>query len=143
MVNFIVADLNLNRPVLLKLNIELFKYIDKVQKREDLDLNTVLNQTVKEYVEGTIESLMAFRSNCRGVESSSTSIFKPCWGNVYVSIRDIGAPSNDYNLLNTFTDNFADVPPVEGKRNYYKIKAKNAENTSDYSDEVYVDVSIV
>ncbi len=60
---------------------------------------------------------------------------------VYVSIRDIGAPSGDFNHLDTFTDNFADVPPVDNKRNYYKIKAKNSESTSDYSDEAYVDVS--
>jgi N-acetylglutamate synthase-like GNAT family acetyltransferase len=64
MVNFIVADLKLHRPELLKLNIELFSwYIEEVQKREDLDFNTVMNQTVEEYVESTIESLMAFRSN--------------------------------------------------------------------------------
>lgn len=61
---------------------------------------------------------------------------------VYVSIRDIGAPSGDFNHLDTFTDNFADVPPVNNKRNYYKIKARNAESTSDYSDEAYVDVEI-
>ncbi len=60
---------------------------------------------------------------------------------VYVSIRDIGAPSGEYNLLNNFTDIFADIPPVDNKRNYYKLKAKNAEDTSDYSDEAYVDVS--
>lgn len=61
---------------------------------------------------------------------------------VYVSIRDIGAPSGDYNLLNNFTDVFADVPPVDNKRNYYKIKAKNDEDTSDYSEEAYVDVEV-
>lgn len=61
---------------------------------------------------------------------------------VYVSIRDIGAPSGNFNPLDTFTDNFADVPPVDNKRNYYKIKAKNSESTSDYSDEAYVDVSV-
>ncbi len=60
---------------------------------------------------------------------------------VYVSIREIGAPSGNYNLLDNFTDIFADVPPVNNKRNYYKIKAKNAEDTSDYSDEVFVDVT--
>lgn len=61
---------------------------------------------------------------------------------VFVSIRDIGAPSGNYNFLDNFTDNFADVPPVENKRNYYKLKAKNAESTSDYSDEAFVDVEI-
>lgn len=60
---------------------------------------------------------------------------------VYVSIRDIGAPSGDYNLLNNYTDVFADVQPVDNRRNYYKLKAKNAEDTSDYSDEVFVDVT--
>lgn len=61
--------------------------------------------------------------------------------NVYVSIREIGAPSGNFNLLDNFTDNFADVPPVDNKRNYYKIKAKNDEDTSDYSNEVFVDVT--
>lgn len=61
---------------------------------------------------------------------------------VFVSIRNIGAPSGNYNFLDNFTDNFADVPPVENKRNYYKLKAKNAESTSDYSDEAFVDVEI-
>lgn len=61
---------------------------------------------------------------------------------IYVSIRDIGAPSGTFNLLDEVTDVFADVPPVDNKRNYYKIKAKNAVDTSYYSDEVYVDVSV-
>ena len=60
---------------------------------------------------------------------------------VFVSIRDIGAASGDYNFMDNFTDVFADVPPVDNKRNYYKIKAKNAEDTSEYSDEVFVDVT--
>lgn len=61
---------------------------------------------------------------------------------LYVSIRDIGAPSGKFNILNEYTDNFADAIPVDNKRNYYKVKAKNAEDTSIYSDEVYVDVEI-
>lgn len=61
---------------------------------------------------------------------------------VYVSIRDIGAPSGDFNFLDNFTDIFADIIPVDNKRNYYKLKAKNAEDTSDYSDEVFVDVEV-
>lgn len=61
---------------------------------------------------------------------------------VYVSIRDIGSPSGDFNFLDTFSDNFADVLAIENKRNYYKIKARNSESTSTYSDEVYVDVEI-
>ncbi len=59
---------------------------------------------------------------------------------VYYDTADIGAPSGDYNLLDTFTDNFADVVPVDGKRNYFKVKAKNDEHTSAYSDEAFVDV---
>lgn len=61
---------------------------------------------------------------------------------VYVSIRDIGAPSGNFNLLDTFSVNFADVPAVNNKRNYYKLKAFNDNNSSDYSAEVYVDVSV-
>lgn len=61
---------------------------------------------------------------------------------LYVSIREIGAPSGTYNILNEYTDNFADAIPVENKRNYYKVKAKNEEDTSNYSDEVYVDVIV-
>jgi len=58
---------------------------------------------------------------------------------VFVSIVATGAPSGNYNLLNTFTSSPQMFPPVTGKRNYFKIKAKNDTQTSDYSDEAWVE----
>ncbi|MBM2815222.1 MAG: hypothetical protein HW421_1984 [Ignavibacteria bacterium] len=58
---------------------------------------------------------------------------------VFYSIVDLGAPSGVYNLLNTFTLPPQDIPSVSNKRNYFKLKAKNETQTSDYSDEAWVD----
>jgi len=58
---------------------------------------------------------------------------------VFVSIVATGSPSGNYNLLNTFTSSPQLIPPVSGKRNYFKIKAKNDTQTSDYSDEAWVE----
>lgn len=63
--------------------------------------------------------------------------------NVYSSIRDIGAPSGTYNFLNPFPETSVPIPPVENKRNYFKIKAKNDTKISPYSDETFVDVIIL
>jgi len=58
---------------------------------------------------------------------------------VFVSIVATGSPSGTYNLLNTFTSSPQMIPPVSLKRNYFKIKAKNDTQTSDYSDEAWVE----
>jgi len=58
---------------------------------------------------------------------------------VFVSIVATGSPSGNYNLLNSFTSSPQMIPPVSGKRNYFKIKAKNDTQTSDYSDEAWVE----
>ena len=61
--------------------------------------------------------------------------------NVYYSIAMIGSPSGDYSLLNNYPTNSATVSAVLNKRNYFKVKAKNDTQTSDYSDEVFIDVT--
>lgn len=59
---------------------------------------------------------------------------------VYVNIAATGAPAGAFNLLNIFTGSPALLPPIFEKRNYFKIKAKNDTESSQYSDEVWVDV---
>jgi len=59
---------------------------------------------------------------------------------VYTNVAATGAPAGSFNLLNTFATSPADVPPMFDKRNYYKIKAKNATEVGPYSDEAFVDV---
>lgn len=61
---------------------------------------------------------------------------------LYYDLANLDAPAGDYQLLNNYTDNFADVEAVDNKRNYFKLKAKNEEDTSNYSDEVFVDVEL-
>ncbi len=62
---------------------------------------------------------------------------------VYFNIAETGAPAGDYTFLNTFPTSPAMVPPIFGKRNYYKIKAKNDTDTSVYSDSVWADIPVV
>jgi hypothetical protein len=57
-------------------------------------------------------------------------------------IAEIGSPSGEYNLLNNFPTNSATTTPIINKRNYFKVKAKNDEGTSNYSDEVFLDVIV-
>lgn len=61
---------------------------------------------------------------------------------LYYDLANLGGAAGDFQLLNTYTDTFADVEAVDNKRNYFKLRAKNAEHTSDYSNEVFVDVEI-
>ena len=61
---------------------------------------------------------------------------------VYYDIADIGSPSGEFNLLNNFATNSATTTPIINKRNYFKVKAKNDTDTSDYSDEAFVDVIV-
>ncbi len=62
---------------------------------------------------------------------------------VYFNIAETGAPAGNYTLLNNFPTSPALVPPNFGKRNYYKIKAKNDTDTSAYSDAVWADIPVV
>lgn len=62
---------------------------------------------------------------------------------VYYNIANIGSPAGDFSLINNFAASPAEIPAIIDKRHYFKIKAKNDEDTSDYSDEVYVDVPVV
>lgn len=62
---------------------------------------------------------------------------------VYYNIADTGSPSSEYQLLNNYASSPAYIPAIIAKRNYYKIKAKNNENTSIYSDEAYIDVPVI
>ena len=59
---------------------------------------------------------------------------------VYFNIAETGAPSGSFTLLNNFVTSPAIVPPTFDKRNYYKIKAKNDNDVSPYSDEVWADI---
>lgn len=58
---------------------------------------------------------------------------------VFYSIVNLGAPSGNYNLLNTYTSSPQQIAFTNNKRNYFKLKAKNDTQTSDYSDEAWVD----
>lgn len=62
---------------------------------------------------------------------------------IYYNIASTGAPSGTFNFLNNFPAPPAVIIPVTGKRNYYKIKAKNDEQTSVFSDEIFFDVPAV
>ena len=59
---------------------------------------------------------------------------------VYVNIAATGAPSGTFNLLNTFPTSPALLPVSFDKRNYFKIKAKNDNGSSPYSNEIFYDV---
>lgn len=61
---------------------------------------------------------------------------------VFYNIANPGAPAGEYQLLNNYAASPVEIPSVIAKRNYYKIKAKNDESTSSYSDEAYVDVPV-
>lgn len=60
---------------------------------------------------------------------------------VFYSVVNLGAPSGNYNLLNVFTSSPQNFPAALNKRNYFKIKAKNDTQSSDYSNEAWVDNS--
>jgi hypothetical protein len=59
---------------------------------------------------------------------------------VFYNIAMTGAPSGTYSFLNNFPASPAVLAAAFGKRNYFKIKAKNEEQTSIYSDEIFVEV---
>lgn len=59
---------------------------------------------------------------------------------IYYDIANTGAPSGTYQFLNTFASSPAEIPAIIAKRNYFKIKARAENKTSDYSDETFVDV---
>lgn len=61
---------------------------------------------------------------------------------VFVCIKIIGSPSSEYSFLNNFSSSPAAIPSIIDRRNYFKIKAKNDSDTSQYSDEVFVDIPV-
>ena len=62
---------------------------------------------------------------------------------IFISLTELGTPSNKFQLLNTTSDYSFKAPGIIGKRNHFKIRARNATQTSDYSDEVYVDLTVL
>ena len=62
MVKFVPADINIHRSILVELNTEYLDWVvSEVQKRYDVDLTSVAEQTVQEYVESSIASLVSYR----------------------------------------------------------------------------------
>ena len=59
---------------------------------------------------------------------------------VYYDIAETGAPAGDFELLDNYPTSPVVIPATYEKRNYFKLKAKNDEGTSSYSDEAWVDV---
>jgi hypothetical protein len=59
---------------------------------------------------------------------------------VYYDIAETGAPAGDFEFLNNYSTSPIVIQAVFQKRNYFKLKAKNSEDTSAYSDEAWVDV---
>lgn len=59
---------------------------------------------------------------------------------VFYDIAETGAPAGDFEFLDNYLAPPIVIPPVFEKRNYFKLKAKNDESTSVYSDEAWVDV---
>lgn len=58
---------------------------------------------------------------------------------VFSSIVPIDSASGSYDMLGTFGSTPQNMDSMNNKRNYFKIKAKNDTQRSDYSDEVWVD----
>lgn len=61
---------------------------------------------------------------------------------IFSSAVDFGLPSGTYSSLGEFPTPTQGVAYVADKRNYYKVKAKNATQTSDYSEEAWTEVVI-
>ncbi|MCX6153652.1 MAG: hypothetical protein NT007_05800 [Candidatus Kapabacteria bacterium] len=61
---------------------------------------------------------------------------------VFSCAVDFGLPSGAYSSLAEYSASPQGVTFVADKRNYYKIKAKNSTQTSDYSDEAWTEVVI-
>jgi uncharacterized protein YutD len=59
---------------------------------------------------------------------------------VFYDIAETGAPAGDFEFLNNYPTSPIVIQAVFQKRNYFKLKAKNDEGTSSYSDEAWVDV---
>lgn len=62
MVEFVPADISIHRSILVEFNVEYLDWVvSEVQKRYNIDLTSVAEQTVQEYVENNIESLATYR----------------------------------------------------------------------------------
>ncbi len=58
---------------------------------------------------------------------------------VYVSVVNTGEPSGSYELAGETASEAFQAPLTAEKRNYWKIRAFNETQSSDYSDEVWVE----
>ncbi|MCX6153078.1 MAG: hypothetical protein NT007_02835 [Candidatus Kapabacteria bacterium] len=61
---------------------------------------------------------------------------------VYHCAVDFGLPSGTYAFLFEFVGEPYDISFTANKRNYYKVRAKNATLTGDFSDEAWTEVVI-
>ncbi len=62
---------------------------------------------------------------------------------IYYNIANIGHPAGEFTFINSFPSSPALIPSIINKRFYFKIKAKNNEMTSSYSNEVFVDIPVL
>lgn len=58
---------------------------------------------------------------------------------LYYAESEIGHPSGTFDYIGTATTNHFDAPLIAGKRNYWKVRAKNETQTSNYSNEAFID----
>lgn len=61
---------------------------------------------------------------------------------LYSCIVDLYAPSGEYTLSDNVLTTVTTFAPIVNKRNYFKIKAKNATLTSAFSDEAWADCEV-
>lgn len=113
-------------------NVDVAKYNDYVIKKS-VSVGLSKPQNVQAELDGVDPNLINVTWN---------AVLDATEYDVYVNIAEIGAPAGDFNLLNTVTELILVAPAVPNQRNYFKIRAKNEEHVSDYSDEVFVDVPI-
>ncbi|MCX6156037.1 MAG: hypothetical protein NT007_17960 [Candidatus Kapabacteria bacterium] len=75
------------------------------------------------------------------IELSWDAVSGATYYEVFYCLSGVGLPSGDYNLLNTYNSSPIHTAGTINKRNYFKIKAKNETQSSDYSDEVWWDIA--
>lgn len=129
---------------------ELYEYLKKYSIIGKLVWENVDEAKYNDYIiYKTVHSGLSKPQNLQAIQDvTNPSLVNLSWEfvldateyDIYVNIEEIGSPSGTFNLLNTVSITGAQVPAVANKRNYFKIRAKNPEKTSDYSDEVFVDI---
>lgn len=130
---------------------ELYSYVKQYSTIGKLIWENVDEAKYEDYViQKTVHSGLSKPQNLQAVQNASDpSMVDLSWDlvvdatayEIYVNIEPTGAPSGEFNLLNTTADLMLTVPGVLDERNYFKIRAKNTEKTSDYSDEAFVDLA--